>query len=161
MKLNNGEIWMSREPLAKLMEQKFPIRTSYDLAMMVSKLNAQLKVIDEVRNSLVRTHGTPDKDNPQQMSCPVVIEKMDTKGNVVKDKDGKPIMKSNPNFSKFMDEFAELLNKEEEIDFGKTKVPVKLPEKVAATCDKCSHNMDRPLEIEPSILMALEKFIEV
>ena len=49
------------------------------------------------------------------------------------------------------------MNKEEEIVFDK----VKLPEMVTATCDKCNHNMDKPFEVEPSILMALEKFIEV
>jgi len=38
---------------------------------------------------------------------------------------------------------------------------VKLPEMVAATCDKCHHNMDKVLEIEPAILLSLEKFIEV
>ncbi len=139
MKLNNGEIWMSREPLAKLMEQKFPIKTSYDLAKMVGKLNEQLKIIDGVRSGLVRTHGTPDKDNSQQMSVPAGSE----------------------GFNKFMEELAELMNKEEDIDFGKVTVPVKLPEKVAATCDSCHHNMDRLLEIEPSILITLEKFIAV
>ena len=139
MKLDNGTIFVAREPLAKLMEQKFPVRVSYNLAKMTSKLNEQLKVIDEVRNGLIRTYGKPDKDNPQQISVP----------------------QGSKDFTKFMEEFSELMNKEEEIDFGKTEVPVKLPEKVAATCDSCHHNMDRMLEIEPSVLMALDKFIEV
>ena len=139
MNLNNGEIFMSREPLAKLMEQKFPVRVSYNLAKMAGKLNEQLKVIDEVRNGLIRTYGKTDKDNPQQLS-------VDPKGK---------------DYPKFLEEFNELMNKEEEIDFGKTEVPVKLPEKVAGTCDSCHHNMDRMLEIEPSTLMALDKFIEV
>ena len=139
MKLDNGTIFVAREPLAKLMEQKFPVRVSYNLAKMASKLNEQLKVIDEVRNGLIRTYGKPDKDNPQQISVP----------------------QGSKDFTKFMEEFSELMNKEEEIDFGKTEVPVKLPEKVAGTCDSCHHNMDRMLEIEPSVLMALDKFIEV
>ena len=139
MKLDNGTIFMAREPLQKLMEQKFPVKVSYNLAKMVSKLNEQLRVIDEVRNGLIRTYGKPDKDNPQQISVP----------------------QGSKDFTKFMEEFSELMNKEEEIDFGKTVVPVKLPEKVASTCDKCSHNMDKSLEIEPATLMALDKFIEV
>jgi len=139
MKLDNGTIFMAREPLGKLMEQRFPVKVSYNLAKMVSKLNEQLKVIDEVRNGLIRTYGKPDKDNPQQISVP----------------------QGSKDFTKFMEEFSELMNKEEEIDFGKTEVPVKLPEKVAGTCDSCHHNMDRMLEIEPSVLMALDKFIEV
>ena len=135
MKLNNGEIFMAREPLQKLMEQKFPVMVSYKLAKMTSKLNEQLKVIDEVRNGLIKTYGKADKDNPQQISVP-----QDSRG-----------------FSKFMEEFGTLMNEEVEVVFDK----VKLPEKVAATCDKCSHNMDKSLEIEPNVLMALDKFVEV
>jgi len=135
MKLNNGEIFMAREPLQKLMEQKFPVMVSYKLAKMVGKLNEPLKVIDEVRNGLIKTYGDADKDNPQQITVP---------------QDSKE-------FPKFMEEFATLMNQEVEVAFDK----VKLPEKVAATCDKCSHNMDKSLEIEPSILLALEKFVEV
>ena len=135
MKLNNGDIFMAREPLQKLMEQKFPVMVSYKLAKLIGKLNEQLKVIDDVRNGLIRTYGKADKDNPQQISVP---------------QDGK-------DFPKFMEEFATLMGQEVEIVIDK----VKLPEKVAATCDKCSHNMDKSLEIEPSVLLALEKFVEV
>ena len=135
MKLTNGDIFMAREPLAKLMENKFPVKVSYNLAKMANKLNEQLKVIDEVRNGLIKTYGKPDKENPQQLT----------------------VGQDSKEFPKFMEEFAELMNQEVEVVFEK----VKLPEKVAATCDKCNHNMDKSLEIEPSVLMALEKFIEV
>ena len=135
MELNNGEIWMARQPLAKLMEQKFPVMVSYRLAKMANKLNEQLKIIEDTRSALVRTHGEPDKANPKQMSVP-----QGSKG-----------------FDKFMDEFAELMNQEIEVKFDK----VKLPEKVGGTCDSCNHNMDRMLEIEPSALMILDKFVEV
>ena len=100
-----------------------------------TKLNEQLKVIDEVRNGLIKTYGKPDKDNPQQISVP---------------QDSK-------DYGKFLEEFVELMNQEVEVVIEK----VKLPEKVAATCDSCHLNMDKSLEIEPSTLMALDKFIEV
>ena len=135
MKLDNGTIFMAREPLQKLMEQKFPVMVSYKLAKMTSAINEQLKVIDEVRNGLIRTYGKADKENPQQISVP---------------QDSK-------DYPKFIEEFATLMNQEVEVTFEK----VKLPEKVAATCDKCSHNMDKSFEIEPNILMALDRFIEV
>ncbi len=135
MKLDNGTIFMAREPLQKLMEQKFPVVVSYKLAKMTCAINEQLKVIDEVRNGLIKTYGKADKENPQQISVP---------------QDSK-------DFPKFMEEFATLMNQEVDVVFDK----VKLPEKVAATCDKCSHNMDKAFEIEPNILMALDKFIEV
>ena len=135
MKLTNGDIFAAREPLIKLLDEKFPVKVAYGLAQMANKLQEQLKVIDDVRNGLIRTHGKPDKDNPQQVS-------VDFKGK---------------NFGKFVEELNELFSQEIEVNCEK----VKLPERVVATCDKCSHNMDRALEIEPSVLMTLDKFIEV
>ena len=135
MKLNNGEIFNAREPLGKLMEQKSPVKTSYGLAKLANKLNDQLKVIDEVRNGLIKTYGEPDPENKQQIR----------------------VNPDSENMGKFVEEFNELMSQEVEVVFEK----VKLPEKVASTCDSCKHNMDRMLEIEPSVLMALEKFISV
>ena len=133
MKLTNGEIFAAREPLVKLMGQKFPVMVSYKLVKMAIALNDQLKVIDEVRNGLIKTYGKADKD--KQIS-------------VSPDSEG---------FPKFVEEFAELMSQEVDVAIAK----VKLPEKVAATCDACHHNMDKALEIEPSVLMLLDKFIEV
>lgn len=135
MKLTNGEIFRAKEPLAKLMVQKFPVRVAYGLAMLTNKLGSQLKVIDDVRNGLIKTYGKPDPDNPRQIK-------------VLPDSEG---------FDKFVEEMSELLSQEVEVVFDK----VKLPEKVAATCDKCNHNMDKPLELEPWILVALSKFIDI
>jgi len=135
MKLTNGEIFTAREPLGKLMEERFPVKVSYGLAKLANKLSEQLKVIEEVRNGLIKTYGEADKDNPQQI-------KVDPQGD---------------NFQKFVGELNELFAQEVEVVFDK----IKLPEKVAATCDACKHNMDKMLEIEPSVLMALERFVEV
>lgn len=125
MKLNNGEIFMAREPLQKLMGEKFPVKVSYNLARLTSKLNEQLRVIEEVRNGLIQTHGEASKDNPQQIA----------------------ISPDSKNFPKFAQELAELFNQEVEVVFDK----VKLPEEVDG----------KPLQLEPSVFMALEKFIEV
>ena len=135
MNLNNGEIFTAREPLLKLLGEKFPVKVSYGLAKLASKLNEQLKVIDDVRNGLVKTYGEPDKENPQQIR----------------------VNPESENFGKFVEEMNELFAQEVEVVFEK----VKLPEKVAATCDACHHNMDKMLEIEPNVLMALERFVEV
>uniref|UniRef100_A0A6M3KAK7 Uncharacterized protein n=1 Tax=viral metagenome TaxID=1070528 RepID=A0A6M3KAK7_9ZZZZ len=133
MKLKNGDIFLAREPLQKLMAIKLPVRASYQVAKLASKLNEQLKVIDDVRNGLIKNYG--EKGDRGQMEI-------------------KP---ESPNFQKFVDEFTELLDQDVEMVIEK----IKLPEKVAATCDKCNHNMDKALELEPSILMALEKFVEI
>ncbi len=123
MKLNNGEIFQAREPLAKLMEQKFPVKVSYGLAKLANKLQGQLKIIDDVRNGLINTYG-----------------KLDEAGQVMVKTDSE-------NFPKFVSEVDELMNQEVEVVIEK----VQLPEKVD----------ERTIEIEPSVLMALEKFVEV
>ncbi len=133
MKLSNSDVFLAREPLQKLMGEKFPVMVSYKLAKMVNKLNDQYKVIEDVRNGLIKTYGVADE-----------------KGNVSVKPDGE-------NWPKFVAEFNELMTQETEIVFDK----VKLPEKVASTCDKCHHNMDKMYEIEASTLLALDKFIEV
>lgn len=133
MNLNNGEIFRAREPLMKLLEHKFPVKTAYGLAKLSNKLNEQLKIIEEVRMGLIRKYGEKNE-----------------KGSISVKQEGE-------NWEKFVDEFNELMAQEVEIVIDK----VRLPEKIAATCDKCNHNMDRTLEIEPNLLIALEKFIEV
>jgi len=133
MKLKNLDIFQAREPLQQLMGVKLPVRVSFQVATLASKLNDKLKVIEEVRNGLVNSYG--EKDEHGRVS----------------------VKEGSDNFPKFASEFNELMEQEVELSFEK----VKLPEKVASTCDACHHNMDRPFEIEPSILMALEKFVEV
>lgn len=153
MVLTNQDIFSAREPLGNLMGQKFHVRVSYNLAKLASILQVQLKVIDEVRTRIITKYGKPDKANPQQIVVTPILEKTDAKGEVV--------MEVNPDFEKYVEELAELMATEETIDFGNLDVPVKLPEKVASTCDKCHHNMDKALEIEPGILLLLLKFVTI
>ena len=133
MKVTNGDIWTARDPLKTLVEQKFPVMVSYKLAKLVVKLNEPFKVIEEVRNGLVKKYGETN------------------------DKGSLEVKQDSENYPKFVDEFNELMAQEIELVFDK----VKLPEKTASTCDACHHNMDKPLEIEPKILIALDKFVEV
>ena len=141
MKVKNAVIFRASESLNKLMDNKIPVKTSSQIAKLAIVLNNPLKVIDDVRNGLVQNHGEKDKDGSVKVWLP-----------------GNPEgHKPSPNADKFIEEFNELMEIEEEITFQK----VKLPETVAATCDKCDHNMDKPFEVEPSVLMALDIFIEV
>lgn len=137
MKLNNGEIFAAWDALNKLTPEgtKFPVKVSLGIVQLRTKLRDKYGEIEEVRSGLIKTYGAPEKDNPQ---------------NIRVEPDGE-------NFQKFVEEFNELMAQEIEVVFDK----VKLPEKVAATCDACKHNMDKLLEIEPSVLMALERFVEV
>ena len=133
MKLTNGDIFGSQEPLKKLVGERLPVKVSYSLAKLVMKLNEQFKVIEEVRNGLIKKYG-----------------KTDEKGQTQVEPDGE-------NFPKFVGEFNELMSQEVEMVVEK----VKLPEKVAATCDACHHNMDKLYEVEANVLIALDKFVEV
>ena len=156
MKLTNGQVLATRQPLATLIAAKFPVRVSYNLAKLAQKLNGQMKIIEDVRNELVKKWG--EKNERGQVSIPQFVDKKDAEGKPVLDEKGKPVQEPNPGIAKFSEEFAQLLEEEVELDI---KEKVKLPEKVACACDKCHNNMDRPLEIEPNILMALDLFIEI
>jgi len=125
MKLLNGEIFASREPLEKLTGKELPVKVSLDLARVANKLNAEWQTIDRVRIGLITKYGKADKENPQQI-------RVDPEGE---------------NYPKFVEEINELMGQETEVVIEK----VKLPQEVDG----------KPLQIEPNILMALEKFIEV
>lgn len=150
MLLTNEEIFETKVPLMRILEQKFPVKVSFALAKLASKIQDKLKDIEIVRNQLINTYGENNR-------IAELLEKVDDKGNAVKGSNGEPVMIPNPVYPKFLEELNELLAIEVEVVFDK----VRLPEKVAATCDKCSHNMDRVFEIEPSILMALSKFVTI
>ena len=120
MKLTNGEIYNAKEPLQKLMANKFPVKVSYGLAKLAAKLNDQLQVIEKVRQGLIETYGEKDPNNSQQIR-------------VTPQSDG---------FKKFAEEYGELMSQAVEVVLD----PVTLPD---------------TLEVEPAILMALEKFVKV
>lgn len=123
MKLTNNEVWNSRESLLKLMEERFPVKTAYELAKLARKLKDQYEVIEDVRNGLVQTYGE------KNASGQVVVET------------------TSKNWAKFLSELTELMDTEVEIVYSKVDLPEKVDEKTIA--------------IEPSVLVALEKFVGV
>ena len=141
MRLTNGEVFAAKETLDKLMECKFPVKTSLAIAKLTSKILVEYSPIAIARNKLILDCGKPDPDKSGVTS--VAREIAGEEG-----------------FNKWVNGLTELMNEEVELDVDNL-IPIKLPEMIAATCDSCHHNMDRPLEIEPLILLALEKFVEV
>ena len=133
MKVTNGEIMLCKGALEELVKVKLPVRASLQAAKFANKVSVKLKAIEDVKNGLIKTYGTKD------------------------DKGQTSVTPESPEWEQFVKEFNELMDIEEEFVFEK----IRIPEKVAATCDACHHNMDKGLELEPSILMALEKFLEV
>ena len=133
MKVTNGEIMSCKGALEELVKVKLPVRSSLQAAKFANKVSVKLKAIDEVRQGLIKTYGTKD------------------------DKGQTSVKPETPGWESFVKEFNELMEIEEEFVFEK----IRIPEKVTGTCDSCKHNMDVTLQIEPSILMALERFVEV
>lgn len=124
MKVTNGEIWASREPLGKLAQMELPVKTSLQVARLANKFGEQFKVIDGVKNGLIRKYGKADKEKQQFNVDP-------------RDKD----------FPKFVADVNELMAQTTELVFDKVKLPSMVDGK--------------PFQIAPSILIALEKFVEV
>ena len=132
--LTNREIWRAYPAMLELSRVKLPVRASMELAKMVSKLE--------------KPHGTIDKERVK------LLEKY-----IDKKKGEKSMAVNDPKYQDFMKDFDEMLD----MVWGEFKIDkVKLPEKIAGTCDKCNHNMDVAFLIESSILIPLqEKFVEV
>ncbi len=158
MKLTNRELYRTRngfdregkpvDALGVLLQMSLPWKASMEVVKLAQKLKEYIDPIQEVKAGLLKQYGTIQANGRPGMSN--FIE--------TKDEDGKVTgTEPNPQWPKFESEYEELMKQEVEVVFQ----PVALPEKVAATCDKCHHNMDKPLEIQPSILMVLEKFIKV
>jgi len=120
MILTNMEIFNVKEPLVKLLQEKFPVKVSYGLVKTAQKLEAQLQIIEKVRQGLFQTYGEPDKNDPTQLRL-------------------NPL---SANYSKGMAELGELMTQEVEIVIEVVTLP-------------------DTLEIEPSISMALDKFVKV
>jgi len=154
IEISNKVIYDASPALGHLMQKKFPVMVSYKLAKIGQLLKTQFELIEQVRNSLIEKYGEPGPNNK-----PIIYQYIDKKknGKTISDGNGNPVKEPNPNFDLFNDEFKNVLAEKVKLNIEK----VRLPENVAATCDKCKHNMDRPLEIEPSILMPLDLFIEV
>ena len=99
MKLKNGEIFNAKEPLKTLMGEKFPVKISYGLAKLAAKLDGQLKIIEGVREGLIRTYGEPQPDNPQMVRV------------------------TDANLPKFSEELGELMMQEVDLDIEVVTLP--------------------------------------
>jgi len=137
MKVTNGELYGVNAALGRLVEIKLPVKTSLQVAKLANKVAEKLKPVEEVKKGLVKTYEIYSEPNEKGG------ETIKTKGD-------------EGNLEKFVSEFNELLSQEDNLEFEK----IKMPEKITGTCDACHHNMDVTLQIEPSILISLEKLVE-
>lgn len=115
-----------------MMAGKFPVKTAYALAKLGIKLNEPLAVIDQVRKGLIDKYVPKDERGRQK----------------TKQGDGGMVFDMPPEAeAKLNEEFSELLDQSVEVVFEKVKLPEGSDGKV--------------IEVEPVILMALMKFVEV
>ena len=133
MKIKNEVIYLGGNAIQKLGEIKLPVRVSLTVARLANKLIEAQKPIEEVRKGIVKSYFKKDEKG---INIPLTSDQQ----------------------QELQKEIKELMEEEAELDW---KDKIKLPEMVSSTCDKCHHNMDKPLEIESNILAILEPFIEV
>lgn len=140
-KIQNGTIFSTREPLAKLLKEAFPVSVSVGLITLGKALTVAYQIIEEARQGIIKKYGDQLPDGGLELVSP-------------NDPDGRPMSK---NWPQFVAEYNELMAAETEIDFKK----VKIPKQVTVKCDKCQHAIKKDLEISAEILIALEAFAEV
>lgn len=131
MKVTSGEVFDGWESLQILSGMKLPVKVSLQVAKLARKLNDSYAVVEEVRNKLVRTYGQAQKSGELAVIFPT-------------DMLSRPV---SPDWEKFAREHDELMAQTVELDVEKIQLPSVIDGK--------------PLQIEPRILMALEKFIDI
>ncbi len=97
-----------------LLNQKLPVVTKYHLNNLVEALAAEKKVIDSLRDELIKKHGTEDENGNIGISMVIETRELDDKGEPIKD--------INPAYIAFNDEYGELLNQEKEISIPTIKL---------------------------------------
>ena len=156
MKVTNAEIYRTKEPLTKLMNsEKFHVKVCMKIVKLAHMLEGQIKQIDEVKNKLIKDYGCPMKDYPSRFTVEATLQVLDKDGNPVLGKDGKQLYEPNPKYPEFAEAMDAMFDEEIDLEFE----PVKLPLMVASTCPECHHNTEKELQLEPAMLMSLEKFI--
>ena len=131
MEVTNGEIYTARGSLQIMVGMKLPVKVSFQVAKLAVKLSEPFGVVETVKNGLIRTYGVEDEYKNVEIIAP-------------NDLRGRPV---SPNWEKYASEFDELMAQTQELEIEKIQLPSMIDGK--------------PLQIEPSILIALGKFISV
>ena len=131
--IKNSDVWLAKGAFDKLAAEKLPVAVSYRLALLVQEIGKQYVVLSQVSDSLVRKYGTEKEGR------------------------GLTVEQDSENFEKFVAEFNEVLAE----DYEMVAEMVTLPEEVSYTCSKCETVTTKPLELEPSMLVALTAFVKV
>jgi hypothetical protein len=102
-----------------LIQEKLSLVTKYWLTDLGKKVAAEKAAVEELKNDLIKKYGK--EDDKGGISIPMVIEELDSDGQVIKDldKDGNWFTKKviNPDYQSFEKEFNDLLQTEKELEY--------------------------------------------
>ncbi|KKN31683.1 hypothetical protein LCGC14_0821480 [marine sediment metagenome] len=99
MKVRNGTIFDANEPLVTLLKMAWPVKVSYGLVKLSSKLSDQWQVIEDVRRGLVQKHGSENGNGEFGIEAGTEA------------------------YDKFKAEYDELMNQEVELVFERVALP--------------------------------------
>jgi len=131
MEVTNTDVFTTPEYMRMLSSMRLPVKVSLQVAKLARKLGDSYTIVEEVRNGLVTKYGQEQKSGEFAVIFPTDVLK-------------RPV---SPEHEKFTSELNELMAQPVVIDAEKVQLPSMVDGK--------------PLQIEPSILIALEKFIDV
>lgn len=134
MKLTKLELLTIGNAVQQIGNIKFPIQSKTKLIGLIAQLNKAITPVDKERQAIYKKY----------------TNKYDDKGTKIRLTDQQQ--------EAMQTDIDSYLDGEIEFDFSEK---VTLPKMISSTCDKCHHNMDKPLEVESNILAILEPFIEV
>jgi hypothetical protein len=131
MKVLNKDLFNARESLMVLARIDLPIKVAIRIARFARQLDAATAEMDFVKNNLVERYG-----QMQPFGGPEVIPPDDPRG--------RP---ASPEYGEFIARFNELMQHETEVEIDKVVLPAEID--------------GEPVRIAASILIPLEKFVEV
>jgi len=135
-------IYNAKLPLGKLLNEIFPIDTALALMKLSKMIEQPYQIIEETRKGLIMKYGDKSERGERVEIVPPGSP------------DGKP---ASENWDIFVKESNELFGRTTSILCEK----VKLPRSVSVKCKHCGKITEKPFEIEPAALLALEPFIEI
>ncbi len=148
VKITNRAIWDAAYGFNMLdaMKLYLPLRVSMGLKKIRVALRPHIDVLNDIRQEI------------SNRVAPKSVEEKDDEGNVVKPGGTiLPFQNGSPEAQEFNKEWQKIAVDTVEVDYEVVKLPLKIP----STCDKCHHNMDKPLLLDSGTLLLLDQFVEV
>lgn len=96
MKIKLSELYFARETLKKLFSEAVSVKLAYRLSRISKKVNAEMKLVEEQRNELVKKYADEQSEEDKKKNVPISV--------------------SPSKFDEFRKEFDELLDEEIDID---------------------------------------------